>query len=195
MARYTREQTDQIREERESQILKAALQVFSENGIQNTKMSMIAKASGLSQGLAYHYFASKEDVLTKCLLWATKDANQLIEEVRGLAAVPLDKIAYFTRSALAAGSQEVFRLIQICLTAPELDEEVKQLIEVTRESYVELFIPIIQEGQQCGQVIDEDPHKLANLYLAVLSGLIVDDAAWLGLDLEWNVNRLLRILQ
>ncbi|ANE48358.1 hypothetical protein SY83_21070 [Paenibacillus swuensis] len=195
MARYKKEQTEQIREERKDQILRAALQVFAEYGIEGTKMSMIAKAAGLSHGLIYHYFESKEEVLTECFLWATDGAEQMIEEIHSSSAAPLEKITHFTRSALTAGSHEVFRLIQSCLTYPNLDQESQKLIQRTAEKYVQLLVPIFAEGQRRGEIVEEDPDKLVNLYLTVLSGLIAENAAGLNQHLDWTIRMLLRIIK
>lgn len=41
-------------------IIEAALAVFREKGYANTRMADIAKCAGVSYGLVYHYFGSKE---------------------------------------------------------------------------------------------------------------------------------------
>ena len=43
-------------------ILEATLNLISERGFHDTPMSLIAKASGASTGIIYHYFASKEEL-------------------------------------------------------------------------------------------------------------------------------------
>jgi AcrR family transcriptional regulator len=50
-------------EERRLQILETALSVFASNGFKGTSIKDIAEAAGISQGLMYHYFSSKEDLL------------------------------------------------------------------------------------------------------------------------------------
>jgi len=50
-------------EERRLQILDVALKVFADKGFQGTSIKDIARAAGISQGLMYHYFASKETLL------------------------------------------------------------------------------------------------------------------------------------
>ncbi|GIQ69049.1 TetR/AcrR family transcriptional regulator [Xylanibacillus composti] len=195
MARYKEEQAKQIREERKDQILNAALTVFAEYGIEGTKMNMIAKAAGLSHGLMYHYFKSKEEVLITSLQWAMNGAEVFIEEVRSSKDSPLGKIAHFTRSALTADNHVIFRVIQSCINHSNLDEATQRLIEHTTAEYVRLLVPILIEGQERGEVIDEDPDKLANLYLTILSGLIADDVGWLQQDLDWNIRMLLRVIQ
>ena len=44
-------------------ILETALHLFAKKGYSSTPVSLIAKTAGVSQGLLYNFFASKEDVL------------------------------------------------------------------------------------------------------------------------------------
>ena len=46
-------------------ILEATLTLISERGFHNTPMSLIAKASGVSAGIIYHYFANKEALINE----------------------------------------------------------------------------------------------------------------------------------
>jgi AcrR family transcriptional regulator len=64
-------------EERRLQILDAALTVFAEKGYRGTSIKDIAAAAGMSQGLMYHYFKSKEE-----LLRATVEYHSFLPELR-----------------------------------------------------------------------------------------------------------------
>ena len=46
-------------------ILEATLTLSSERGFHNTPMSLIAKTSGVSAGIIYHYFANKEELINE----------------------------------------------------------------------------------------------------------------------------------
>uniref|UniRef100_UPI00114CEC9E helix-turn-helix domain-containing protein n=1 Tax=Thermogemmatispora onikobensis TaxID=732234 RepID=UPI00114CEC9E len=52
----------QIRDERRRQILHVAAEIFARRGLAETRISDIAEASGISQGLIYRYFSSKEEL-------------------------------------------------------------------------------------------------------------------------------------
>lgn len=49
-------------------ILEATMDLISERGFHGTPMSMIAKTSGVSTGIIYHYFASKEELINELYL-------------------------------------------------------------------------------------------------------------------------------
>jgi AcrR family transcriptional regulator len=50
-------------EERRLQILDTALKVFAARGFKSASIKDIAEAAGISQGLIYHYFKDKEDLM------------------------------------------------------------------------------------------------------------------------------------
>lgn len=63
MAPKTEIQFEEIRLEKREKILNAALKLFAGNGYHGTSISMIAEEAGISKGLIYSYFKSKEDLL------------------------------------------------------------------------------------------------------------------------------------
>ena len=52
-----------IAPDKPSAILETTLDLISKRGFHNTPMSMIAKESGVSTGIIYHYFAGKEELI------------------------------------------------------------------------------------------------------------------------------------
>jgi AcrR family transcriptional regulator len=49
--------------DKETAILEATLDLIAERGFHNTPMSQIAKQSGVSAGIIYHYFDNKEALI------------------------------------------------------------------------------------------------------------------------------------
>lgn len=56
-------QRELARKETESRIILTALRLFSQQGYAGTSMRTIAKEAGISLGLSYNYFSSKEQLL------------------------------------------------------------------------------------------------------------------------------------
>jgi AcrR family transcriptional regulator len=52
-----------VSEERRNQIIESAIKVFAREGFANTRMEDVATESGLSKGLLYWYFKSKEEII------------------------------------------------------------------------------------------------------------------------------------
>lgn len=61
------EQYEAIRKQKKELILNTALTLFAENGFHQTSMEQIAKKAGISKGLTYNYFESKNAVLDEIL--------------------------------------------------------------------------------------------------------------------------------
>lgn len=59
----TAAQWHQIRNATRHRILEGAMEMFKKKGIHGASMESIARQVHVSKGLAYHYFASKEDLL------------------------------------------------------------------------------------------------------------------------------------
>lgn len=63
MSPRTTKQNQEIRETKRKQILDTALNLFSDSGFHATSISKIAQEAGISKGLMYNYFESKEALL------------------------------------------------------------------------------------------------------------------------------------
>jgi AcrR family transcriptional regulator len=94
MSPRTKEQFDEIRTGSKARIMQAALEVFSEEGFDKASISKIAGRAGVSKGLMYNYFKSKEeliktifiDALNKLMGGFDNDPvtlNHLLRNIRG----------------------------------------------------------------------------------------------------------------
>jgi AcrR family transcriptional regulator len=57
-----RDSSQQTRRDRREDILQASLHLFAEKGFHGTSMRDIARQANITEGLIYHYFASKRDL-------------------------------------------------------------------------------------------------------------------------------------
>jgi AcrR family transcriptional regulator len=81
-------------------VLDTALRLFAEKGYEETTMRDIAAAADCSLGLAYRYFASKEDLVLELYGWL---AAQLEEQTRLLPSGSIaDRFQHLMRALLAA---------------------------------------------------------------------------------------------
>lgn len=74
MAPRTSEQFERIREDRKQKLIDAAFHVFAEETYHSASVSKIAKEAGVSKGLLYNYFDTKEDLLRAIM-------SNLMEEI------------------------------------------------------------------------------------------------------------------
>lgn len=69
------------REEKEQTILNSAEKMFSQLGYENTKMENIAENIGISKGLVYFYFSSKENLYMALTFQAMRTMNDMFYSV------------------------------------------------------------------------------------------------------------------
>jgi len=65
---------------RRAELLQVGLRLFSRQGYHATSVRKIAHAAGVTEGLIYHYFSSKEDLLKKIVEHSMKSSNVLESE-------------------------------------------------------------------------------------------------------------------
>ena len=87
----TTEQNKLLREQTSKKILEAALEQFAKKGFHGTSMNDIAKAAGVSKGLAYNYFQSKKHLL-ETLLNLFNEMSAEFEQVIEKSNDPYEKI-------------------------------------------------------------------------------------------------------
>ncbi|MBP6978894.1 MAG: TetR/AcrR family transcriptional regulator [Bacteroidales bacterium] len=63
----TEKQYEEIRENRKALIMETALELFANEGYYPTSISKIAKKAGISKGLMYNYFPSKEQLIREII--------------------------------------------------------------------------------------------------------------------------------
>lgn len=169
----TEEANQQIREERKAQICEVALKIFARKGLTDTRISDIAEEAGMSQGLIYRYFASKEEVFAEVFEKTTALMLELCRQALAQPLTPLEKLEWLTT-----------QLLPLLYLRPEgalvimqafINEGVPAGIRQTALNYSkkvqEPVRQLIEAGQAAGQIIDREPETLTILYLSALQGL------------------------
>ncbi len=193
MARYNKANSIRLKNLRKDEIITTALRVFAEKGFENTTMQTIASETGISKGLMYHYFPSKNDIVQACIEWAMDDSKNLIDEMEHLPGTSIEKLLYFSRGSLSQERRDSFRIIQRLIT---VDEKIhKRFVEQFNQLITEKLIPVFIEGQNKNEIVDRDPEKIVDLYLTVLAGVLQEQLDWEEEAFNWNIKRLLKIVE
>ena len=113
---------EQQAEQRRAQLLETALDLFAEKGVENTTIKEIANSIGVAQGLVYHYFDSKDDLLMAVIerYGPFTQARELVARMdRRPASEALPEIAH-TMYGLAREREKLLRIIvREALTHPD----------------------------------------------------------------------------
>lgn len=195
MAPSNEQKLEQVHQQRIDQIKKAALKVFAHRGIVGTKMSMIAAEAGISQGLSYRYFKSKEELFITLIQEAMEEANAAFQHVQHLPGTPLEQIKTLTQNILDESNKYSFLLIQHASVSDEVPVKAKQIIEhYSAKAWIEQLIPLFIKGQQLGEFCEGDPYKLLFCYMSVITGLMLQEKQTEGKNWSDDIDILMKIL-
>jgi len=82
MTPRTKKQFENIREEKRNMIMNVALELFSSDGYYTTSISDIAMKAGISKGLLYNYFDSKDELIQEIIFSGLDKLDELIDPNR-----------------------------------------------------------------------------------------------------------------
>lgn len=194
----TDEANQQIREERKKQILRAAVKVFARKGLTDTKIADIAAAAGISHGLAYRYFTSKEEVFAALVTQAMQGTARVFRDALQQSGTPLERIRWLTQQILPDMRQQSDYAVVLlhAMTSEAVPEEVREVAAQQSEIVHDVFLQLIEEGQSCDEVVVGDPEQLVALYLACIQGLTLQASTSKGLLPTFpDADAVLRILK
>ncbi|MGA2665058.1 MAG: TetR/AcrR family transcriptional regulator [Nitrososphaerales archaeon] len=168
----TEQANRQIREETTEKILAAAREVFARKG-NAAKMSDVASEAGISPGLAYHYFPSKDAIFLALVRQSIRPTDELLAIVQRIPGTPRDRLKRIVTSMLERRRKdpEFYRFFYQAANSDSLPTDLREQIERQGLFFREFMRGLIVEGQAKGEIANDDPDKLASALLACVDGL------------------------
>ena len=157
------------REKRVREILSAALDVFTEKGYPKTTMDDIAERALLTRPALYKYFKDKQAILKALVEWKMEELIAEFEGIAGGAAPTFaEQLRALVRSAVRFQKQNrgAFHALITANSLPSLtrDERFGQL----KDRLVGVIAQMLKAGVEAGEVRNEPPRELAELFLSLL---------------------------
>jgi len=161
-----------IREEQRAKILDSARKVFARKGVAAT-MADVAAAAGVSQGLAYRYFASKEALFHELVEQSVQSGIAGIQRIPKMPGTPGERLAFLVSMAWEGRREhpENYQLMYQVLGDETTSDDIRELIGRQGQTYLDVLRQLIIEGQATGEVAEGDPDQLVIVFLACLDGL------------------------
>lgn len=150
-------------------IKEVALELFAQHGFASTSISMIAQEAGVSRGLMYNYFDSKEALLHEIIMDAVAEGERIVEEAIGEAQSPHEQLARITSysfDVVQADLKHWQLLTSLALQPGLLEEQVPELREKSREANAQLVGLFELMGSDA-------PFEEAHLYSAAMDGIMI----------------------
>jgi TetR/AcrR family transcriptional regulator len=158
-------------EQRRRQILNIALSLFVTKGFYGTTTREISKQTGISSGLMFHYFDSKEALYEELVRIGCKQMELDYEQAQ---ANPLMFLRDETEKIFTMIKQSsFFAKMFVFMNNAQNNKEVSQTVDelLARHNVIGQSAPLISKGQQLGQFRDGEPYALAMAFWCAIQGV------------------------
>jgi len=136
--------------DKRNRILQAAIEVFSRKGFFNSKVSEIARASGVADGTIFLYFKNKDDLLIS--LFEEKMAEVVADVKKRIQAgeSALDKMRIFIENHMGLLECEAGLIEVLQVELRQSSKFLKDYTPVKIFEYLDVLSGILEEGKREG---------------------------------------------
>jgi AcrR family transcriptional regulator len=167
------------REQRRQEILRAAIQLFAERGMENVTFGDIAKAARLSRPLVYFYFPDLEALFMEAVILGSAKVHQRFLHAVRPAMNGLDQIMAIGAAYVqfARDEPQLFQLLAHKETKQSATEKTNPLDDECHQRFGEimgLLVAALHKGHKDGSIRSDlgDPEKVAICLWGLTHGLI-----------------------
>jgi AcrR family transcriptional regulator len=174
-------QNEKVKDERREKILAGALSLFASKGLSATRISDISAKTGMSQGLVYHYFPSKEDIFVKLIGDALAKMNEAALNLEKMEIPAEMKVRLAVKGLMEglihspAASDYYFLMTQTALSE-SFPAEAREMIRRKNDVKYTVMTRIFSQGQVEGSVKQVPAEELATILFSLVNGLALNKA-------------------
>ena len=161
--------------ERRAQILEAALRVFARKGFAGARTDDIAQEAGVSKGLLYWYFKSKDAIIRALLGVLFEPDLKVLERLVAQRERPAgERLLEVARQALDSlpAIESVLPVAYEFYALAARPGPVRQALQEYYRRYQTLLAELITQGVARGEWQVDDPQEIALGWLAQFEGLL-----------------------
>lgn len=160
------------KEARKWQIIRATLDLFVERGYYGTKTSQISKRAGISEGLLFHYFPTKEMLLEELINIGLEGMRMpmQIEAENGLDFFSRFTTMLFLHVEKNPFIAKMFVFMGHVVQAEEIPERLRKL--AASVDTITYSRGRVEEGQRDGTIRKGDAMALSNMYWSAVHGIM-----------------------
>ncbi|MCW3464012.1 TetR/AcrR family transcriptional regulator [Chitinophaga nivalis] len=168
-----KEQFEEMRQQTIARLKKSGLELFARKGLAATNIKEIAAHTGISLGLMYHYYSSKEELYLLLANEAMDKSQALFDQLQSQDISVKEKITQFLAAFMYGVQKEAgiyyFILISQLFETGNKTEDRK--LRTRKLQSIHNLATIVSEGQQTGECVTGDPFELAVTFIAATQGL------------------------
>jgi len=170
----TKETFEAMRETTRQKIETTALSLFARNGL-SVKVGEIASVAGVSQGLMYSHYPSKDALIFELINQAVTISGEYVMNVATNEKTVVEKINSISKlmcemfSDAPVGIDYFMFMVQVGMSSQIPKDKI--VFNEQMPNPAQTLAGIIMQGQKENTVVEGDPFQLAIIYWAVVQGL------------------------
>ena len=169
MSPRTEKQFEGIRETKKALIQETALELFAAKGYQSTSISMIARTAGISKGLLYNYYKSKEDLLNEIVNHGLEQIVLMMDPNQDGEITNNEMESLINESFEILKSHSRFWILYFSLL-PQAD-----VFEIIKDKFTEMYkVMTGMMTEYFKKRGDEDPEAEAVILGSLLDGIYIN---------------------
>jgi len=164
-----------VSEERRAQIIESAINVFAQQGFANTRMDDVAAEAGLSKGLLYWYFKSKDDIVVAIADLLFGSELRKIQNLSCEDQTASECLMNFLEMFIADIRMmlKVSPIIYEFYSLAFRNQSVRSVMKEYLHTFVGILEPIVQEGIDKGEFAPGNARQLALAIGSILEGTLL----------------------
>lgn len=169
-------------EERQEEIVRVAVELAAEKGVDSVTTQDMADAMKLTQGSIFRHFSSKDDIWFAVMQWIRARLMKVLDKAAADAGDPLDAIERMFHAHIAFVSKHpaIPRLLFTELLHKK-NSKLQQLIQEIVSGYEAKIAGLLEDAKSQSLVSAElDSKSAAVLYIGMIQGLVIQASIFGG---------------
>jgi len=162
------------------EILTAAMRVFAQKGVVQTRMSDIAEAAGIGKGTIYEYFRSKEDIFAETYRQVFEGTEQQVMAIISADLDPETKLRKLMTTTVDGflGDGGEFAGIMMAFWSEAVRNKDDRIIDIINlqqiyADYRRMISAILDEGVLTGAFQVSDTFMTASVLIGAMDGILL----------------------
>lgn len=158
-----KEAFERASDERKEKILEVGIKEFASKGYENANINVIAKNAGISIGLMYKYFSTKEDLFITCIQRGMSILDDAVDEILKSDDKLLVKAEKLIRTTCQLSQKDAYYVkLYNEITSERNSDKAKEFAKAIEETTSKKYVKCITDALAKGDVRqDMDPRLFA----------------------------------
>ncbi|HEY4697212.1 MAG TPA: TetR/AcrR family transcriptional regulator [Gallionella sp.] len=169
-------------EDRQSEIIRVAVELAADKGVDSVTTQDMADAMQLTQGAIFRHFATKDDIWVAVMQWIRDRLMKVLDKAAADATDPLNAIErmFFAHITFISKHPAIPRLMFSELLHKK-NSKLRQLIQGIISGYEAKIAGLLESAKSQSLVSDDlDSQSAAVLYIGMIQGLVMQSSIFGG---------------